>query len=50
MEPLRFEADEAGFDINLPAMDDKSSRLGTIRSSASPDHRHNPDERVRSLA
>jgi hypothetical protein len=34
MDPRRFEADEADFDINLPTMDDKSSCLGTIRSSA----------------
>jgi hypothetical protein len=34
MDPLGFEADEAGFNINLPTMDDKSSCLGTIRSSS----------------
>jgi hypothetical protein len=34
MDPLGFEADEADFNINLPTMDDKSSCLGTIRSSA----------------
>jgi hypothetical protein len=34
MDPLGFEADEADFDTNLPTMDDKSSCLGTIRSSA----------------
>ena len=32
--PLGFEADDADFNINLPTMDDKSSCLGTIRSSA----------------
>jgi hypothetical protein len=32
--PLGFAADEADFNITLPTMDDKSSCLGTIRSSA----------------
>jgi len=36
MGPLGLEADEAGFNINLPTMDDRSSCLGTIRSSADP--------------
>src|SRR5215475_13492780 len=36
MGPLGLEADEADFNINLPTMDDRSSCLGTIRSSADP--------------
>jgi hypothetical protein len=32
--PLGFEADEADFNITFPTVDDKSSCLGTIGSSA----------------
>ena len=50
MGPLGLEADEADFNINLPTMDDRSSCLGTIRSSADPGVRFLPTAERNSAA